>query len=248
MLKRNIPVLVEEIRVATERTSCVRRNSGSESGVSPCHLHAPTRAPAVVCFQRPTLVQNFVAVWPLPWATTSRRGSRMLGTGVGAMMKNCPTGSKPLVLPCAHTSVAIENPLTCSRRCAWTQWTRGAHPKWSCRRSLSIAVELASSIAVCTDLRAWERSNHARLGDGGTCDARSSRSVRSRGWMKVRGPPVQNHPVRPAVFDPGPSRGELPTRFLPFSQAVFQTQYRAGHTWCGQTLIWVELATFAHVK
>lgn len=118
MLKRNIPVLVEETGVATERTSCVRRNSGGESGVSPCHLHSPTRALAVACFQRPTLVQNFVAIWPLPWATTSRRGSRMLGTGVGTMMKNCPTGSKPLVLPCAHTSAATENPLTCSHRCA----------------------------------------------------------------------------------------------------------------------------------
>ena len=120
MLKRSIPVLVEETRVATQRMSCVRRNSGGESGVSPCQLHAPTRASALACFQRPTQAQIFVAVWPLPWATASNHGSSMLGAGAGTLMENCPQAANSVLL-CVHTSAATENPLTCSHRCAWTQ-------------------------------------------------------------------------------------------------------------------------------
>lgn len=97
MLKRNIPVLVEETKVATQRTSCVRRNSSGESGVSPCQLHAPTRASALACFQRPTQTQIFVTVWPLPRATAGYRLQPRLepvGHRGGDSVGELPTGSK----------------------------------------------------------------------------------------------------------------------------------------------------------
>lgn len=95
---------------------------------------------------------------------------------------------------------------------------------------------LASSIVLCTDLRAWEPCNRERLGNDGPWGASSGRHVRKRGWMKVGGHPARNRLVRPTVLDPAPSRGELRTRLLPSPSTVFQTHYRPGLGLCGQAL------------
>lgn len=142
------------------------------------------------------------------------------------------------MLPSGHKNSPTQNPEMCSQSWVQHKEPRSAHPKWSCRRSLSIAVAVASSIAVCTDVGACEDNNppaHVSRGAVGG-ERRSKCAGPQRRMDECRGPPAQTQPVRPPVLDPGPGPVKLPTRSGASRQPVFQTQFRPSSTSCGQAL------------
>lgn len=58
-----------------------------------------------------------------------------------------------------------------------------AHPKWSSRSSVSILVAEASSISICTELVAWERSTQPRHEVGSRAGGRASKHAERQNGM-----------------------------------------------------------------
>lgn len=141
--------------------------------------------------------------------------------------------------PFGHKNSPTQNPEMCSQRCVQQKEPQSAHSKWSCRRSLSIAVAVASSTAVCTDVGACEDNNPPAHGSRGAVggERRSKCAGRQRRMDECRGPPAQTHPMRPRVLDPGRGPGKLPTRSGASRQPMFQTQFQPSSTSCGHALI-----------
>ena len=115
----------------------------------------------------------------------------------GLYAQNSPHTARREALA-AHQNSPTQNPNRCSHRWVDQREPQSAHPKWSCRRSLSMAVALASSISTSTHPAACEQSNPPALETRGRREAvQVCEATEQVGWKSGRLRPIPTRCGRP---------------------------------------------------
>ena len=150
-----------------------------------------------------------------------------------------PTDSKHNS-PNRPTRCSSENMAMCSGRNSLKEEQNITHPNSSSRSSMSIAVTLASSIARCTDTKAWEARNHCCVGG----EKAREHAWRQRRMDECRGASDTYPACAAPILDPTLGPGKHPTRVGRFLSVPARTHSRPNTTWCGHALINVNCTIF----